>query len=189
MRIHLEIVLGAAAVALALGTGCARHEGSQGASAPTTYIPYSTTNAGSNAYGNAGTGYSTTPTATGGGPSSTSSTTPPSSTSAPSSTGSSTDCANGNCESSGSNGFDHHTIQGTGSTDNVPTGVGGGPIDKGTTNPDNGVTNDDDTDKSLDPGAGDHGKSDVPQPLDKSKGKKGKTKMPMPPDVAPEEGM
>ena len=199
MRIHLPIVLGSAmTVVVALCVGCSREGSSQGASAPTTYMPYSTTNAGSNAYGSAGTGYST-PTATGGGPASNSTNDGGSSTtgSNPSTgandtngTNPSSACAGGNCGTSGTDapGFDHSTLKGTGSTDNVPTGVGGGPIDKGTTNPDNGVTNDDDTDKSLNPGSGDNGKSDIPQPLDKkSKGDKGKKKTP--PKTTPEEGM
>jgi hypothetical protein len=140
MRIHREIVLGAAlVVAFAFGFGCAREESSQGASAPTTYTPYSTTKAPSNAYGNAGTGYST----------------PASPTSMPSTA----------------------PTNGTGSMDNVPSGVGGGPMDDGTNpppsaQPDPGTTNDDGTDKRLDPNADDHGKSDIPQPLDKSKPKK-----------------
>jgi hypothetical protein len=105
MRIHRQIVLGSAMVAaLAVGMGCARESSAHGANGPTTYTPYSTTNAGSNAYGNAGTGYST-PSATGGGPS-----TPP---------------------SSGDAGLDHPTVPGTGSMDDVPSSVGGGPMDQG----------------------------------------------------------
>lgn len=180
MRKHFEVALGTAALALALGAvGCMREE-SRGANAPSSANVPTTTNAGGNDYGNAGPG--SMPNGTGGGPHANDGDVGSKGSSAQgmSSGGAGQgSSANGSSSSSkssnGSNddsGFDHDDIKGTGSIDNQPTGVGGGPIDKGTTKPDNGITNDDDNDKTLDPGRDDKGKSDVPKPLEKSSKKK-----------------